>query len=160
MTVLLDPAFDVRTHATALQTALEIGAVSVDDVVEWARNVILETEHPHWSFCELALCSDKYPPDLTEFLSAVPGSANPAAARALVVRILSSSLWTHPERADQIARSLYDLAMSGELDDSPLREVAWWASDALDLAGTGAISETRADVIAQMHTAFQKAVAT
>ena len=87
MTVL--PIADLRTHAAAFQTALEIGAASVDDVVTWARDIVVRTEHPHWSMCELALCSGKYPPDLNEFLSEVPGSLDPRQARALVIRMLS-----------------------------------------------------------------------
>jgi hypothetical protein len=158
MTALLHRVADLRTQADAMRTALRIGAMSVEDVVAWARTIIVETDHPHWSVCELALCSDRYPPDLNEFLSEVPGSGDPIAASAIVVRLLSDSLWARPDRADQIARSLHDLAVAGDLDASPLRDVAWWAWDALDLADAGVIEQTRADVIAMMHGAFQKAV--
>jgi hypothetical protein len=156
MTPLPHP--DLRTQAEAFQTALEIGAASVDDVVTWARGVVSKTEHPHWSICELAMCSGKYPPDLKEFLTEVPGSLDALRARAIVIRMLSDSLSEHPDRADQIAQSLYHLASGGDLDDSPLHTIAWWAWDALDLADAGLIAETRTDILLKMQAAFDKAV--
>lgn len=149
---------DLRTQAKAFQTALEIGAASVDDVVTWASDIVSKTDHPHWSICELALCSGKYPPDLAEFLTEVPGSLDATQARTLVIRMLAASLNAHPDRANQIAHSLYDLASRGDLDDSPIHEVARWAWDALDLADAGLIAETRADVLVKMQTAFDEAV--
>jgi hypothetical protein len=153
------PTADLRTQAEAMRIAIEIGAVSVEQVVDWARTIVAASDQPHWSICELATCPDRYPPDLNEFLLAVPGSPDLLAARAIVVRMLSDTLWANPNRADQVARSLYDLAVAGDLEDSPLREIAWWAWDALDLADSGMIEQTRADVVAQMHAAFQKAAA-
>ena len=152
------PLANLRTQANALQTALEIGAASVDDVVAWARDVIMKTEHPHWAICELALCSGKCAPDLNEFLTEVPGSLDATQARAIVIQMLSNSLRAHPDRANQIAHSLFDLASAGDLDDSPLHEIASWAWDALDLADAGLIAETRADVLLKMQAAFDEAV--
>ena len=152
------PLADLRTQADAFQTALKIGAASVDDVVTWARDIVLKTEDPHWSFCELALCSDKYPAELNEFLTEVPGSLDAMQARVIVIRMLSASLTAHPDRANQIAHSLFDLASGGHLDDSPLQAIAWWAWDALDLADAGLIAETRGDVLLKMQAAFDEAV--
>jgi hypothetical protein len=149
---------DLRTQAEAFQTALQIGAASVDDVVTWARGVVAKTEHPHWSICELAICSGKYPPDLKEFLTEVPGSLDPLRARAIVIRMLSDSLREYPDRANQIAQSLYHLASDGDLDDSPLHAIAWWAWDALDLADDGLIAETRTDILLKMQAAFDEVV--
>lgn len=153
------PAVDskLRTQAEALRIALDVGAASVDDAVAWARAVVTEADHPHWAFCELATCSGKYPPDLHEFLAAVPGVVDESSARALVVRMLADSLDAHPERADQIAESLYQLALAGDFNDSPLAEVAWWSWDALDLADAGHIAESRKDVIDQMKAALRAA---
>lgn len=156
MTSLPHP--DLRTQGEAFQTALEIGAASVDDVVTWASDIVSKTEHPHWSICELALCSGKYPPDLKEFLDEVPGSLDALHSRAMVITMLSDSLCAHPDRANQIAHSLYQLASGGALDDSPLRAIAWWAWDALDLADAGLIAETRADIVLKMQVAFSEAV--
>ena len=154
------PAVDsnLRTHAEALRIALDVGAASVDDAVAWARTVVTQSDHPHWAFCELATCSGKYPPDLHEFLGAVPGIVDEVSARALVVSMLADSLDAHPERADQIAQSLYQLALAGDLKDSPLAEVAWWSWDALDLADAGHIAESRNDVIEQMKAALRAAI--
>jgi len=78
----------VRAQAEAFKCALEIGAASVDDVVGWARALILDVDHPHWSLCELALSSKKYAPDLTPILEAVPGRAEASHVRKLVLHML------------------------------------------------------------------------
>ncbi|WP_437963014.1 hypothetical protein WME76_48315 (plasmid) [Sorangium sp. So ce119] len=147
-----------RTRAEAFLLALDVGAASVDEVVNWALKVIQEVDHPHWSFCELALCSMKYPRDLAEYLRAVPGVPDVKLARLRVLEMLSDVLAEHPERAEQIARSLYHLAISGDLDDPAVGEVAWWAWDALDLAAQGAIEQTRDDVVSQMRSALAEAI--
>ncbi|WP_437886370.1 hypothetical protein [Sorangium sp. So ce307] len=149
-----------RTQAEAFLIALDVGAASVDDVVNWALDVIQEAEHPHWSFCELALCSRKSPADLAAILRAVPGVPDGKLARLRVLEMLRDSLAERPERAEQIARSLYHLAIGEELDEPALRELAWWAWDALDLAAQGAIAQTREDVVNQMRSAVAEAIST
>ncbi|AUX40059.1 uncharacterized protein SOCE26_014550 [Sorangium cellulosum] len=146
-----------KTQAEAFRIALDVGAASVDDVVSWALDVVQKVDHPHWSFCELALCSRKYPPDLAAHLREVPGVPDVTLARLMVLDMLRDSLTEHPERADPIARSLYWLAIAGDLDHPELLELAWWAWDALDLADAGAIAQTREDVVKQMRSTLAEA---
>jgi hypothetical protein len=141
---------ELRTHAEAFRIGLDVGAASVDDVVRWAQEVVTETEHPHWSLCELATCGHLYPPDLRPHLQAVPGVLDPKRGRALVLGMLAQTLSAYPERADQVARALFELASGNEIEEAELRKLAWWAWDALTLADAGYITQTRDQIIAQV----------
>ena len=87
-------------------------------------------------------------------LSHRASSTDVPASRALVLRILSDSLARDSGCADQVARSLYDLAVAGEIVDPELKSLAWWAWDALDLAEARMIAETRDDIIDKMRSAL------
>ena len=54
---------------------------------------------------------------------------------------------------------MYQLAMSDEIDDPELKQVAWWAYDGLDLAEDGVTMETPEEVIATMVAALDAHVA-
>jgi hypothetical protein len=148
-------ANDIRTQAEAFACALEVGAVAVDAVVAWADAIIEREDHPHWAICELATCRHEYPPDVVRRLRDVPGVADVLASKGLVLRILYDSLTRDPRCADQVARSLYNLAMADEIVDPELKALAWWAWDALDLADARTIEETRDDVIDEMRSALE-----
>lgn len=149
---------EIRTQAEAFASALQVGAVAVDDVVAWADAIIEREDHPHWAICELASCRREYPPDVVRRLRDVPGVADIATSRGLVLRILSDSLSRDPRCADQVARSLFDLAMADEIVDPELKTLAWWAWDALDLADAGMIEETRNEIVDMMRRAIDPAL--
>jgi len=144
----------IRTQAEAFASALELGAVVVDRVVEWADAIIEREDHPHWSICELATCGREYPPDVANRLRKVPGVPDIAASKVLVLQMLRDSLTRDPRCASQIAHCLFDLATADEIADPELKGLAWWAWDALDLADAGMIQETRADVVDRMLSAL------
>lgn len=148
---------EIRTQAEALASALELGAVVVDQVVAWADAIIEREDHPHWALCELATCGREYPPDVVHRLREVPGVPDVAVSRGLVLQMLCDSLTRDPRCASRIAHCLYDLAMADEIADPELKALAWWAWDALDLADAGMIQETRADVVGKMQSALTSA---
>ena len=150
-------AVTTRIQAEAFATALQIGAATVDEVVEWAIHVIQCETSPHWSFCELVTCRNLYPPDVAHLLRSVPGASDHAASQRIVIEMLHDSLEKAPARANQIASSLYSLAMEDKIANPNLKALAWWAWDALDLADSGLIAETREQIVAQMRTAFANA---
>lgn len=140
-------AVPLRIQADAFASALQVGAATVDEVVEWADAVIELEANPHWSFCELATCRNLYPPDVAHLLRDVPGTPDRAASQRIVMKMLHESLVKDPTRANQIASSLYSLAMADEIANPNLKALAWWAWDALDLADAGVTAETRTEII-------------
>ena len=150
---------EIRTQAEAFASALEVGAVLVEEVVAWADAIIEREDHPHWAICELATCGREYPPDVVHRLRAVPGVPDIAVSRGLVLLMLRDSLVRDPRCASHVAHSLFDLAMAGQILDSELEALAWWAWDALDLADDGIIEETRADIVDKMRDALTSAAA-
>ncbi len=146
-----------RTEAEVLARAIEIGALSVADAVEWADRVVEGEDHPHWTVCEVAMSGRKYEPDVVAALREVPGSVDEGEVRRGVVRILADGLERDRRRADQIARSLYQLALSDEVDGDGLRSIAWWAWDGLDLADARIVQQTREQVIDEMIAALREA---
>jgi len=52
--------------------------------------------------------------------------------------------------ADRIAWMLYRMALGDEIADSNLREISRWAWDALDLADSGYVEESRDEIVRQM----------
>ncbi|AKV00140.1 hypothetical protein AKJ09_06803 [Labilithrix luteola] len=148
---------NLRNEAEALAASLEIGAVSVADVVAWAHSVIEAEEQPHWSVCELATMGSSDKPNVVGALREVPGAIDHDWVRGRVVHRLAQGLAEDRTRADRIASALYRLAQADELPDRKLQSLAWWASDALDLADDGLIPETRDEVIDQMLAALTEA---
>jgi len=127
-------ADEIRTQAEALASALEIGAASVDDVVRWADAIIEREATPDASICELATCGRLHVPDVVHLLVDVPGVPDIEESRRLVLQMLLDSLAKGQRRADQVARSLYDLETVAEIADPELAELARWAWDALETA--------------------------
>ncbi|MFH0901144.1 MAG: hypothetical protein V2A73_11000, partial [Pseudomonadota bacterium] len=130
---------------------------SVADVVAWADAVIAASEHPHWSFCELAMMGGRFKPDVASALREVPGVPDSAVVQHEIVRMLARGLAADRTYADRSAFALYRLAMGDRLPDRTLRSVAWWAWDALSLADEGIDGETRDQVIDKMLDALQTA---
>ena len=81
-----------RTEAEVLARAIEIGALSVADAVEWADRVVEGEDHPHWTVCEVAMSGRKYEPNVVAALREVPGSVDEGEVRRGVVRILATGL--------------------------------------------------------------------
>jgi len=149
----------IRTEAEMLARCLEIGALSVSDAVAWADGVIERDEHPDPSICEIAMSGRKYEPDVVAALREVPGTFDEAEVRRKVLCLLSDGLQRDRRRADRVAQSLYQLALAGEIDGEPLCQIAWWASDGLDLADAGVIQHTREQVVDELVAALQNAAA-
>ena len=58
---------------------------------------------------------------------------------------------------DQIASSLYQMALANEIEDLHLKQIAWWASDALDLADVGHIELSREQILSPTAVALDRA---
>jgi len=139
-----------RTEAEVLARAIEIGALSVADAVKWADDVVERENHPDWSICEIAMSARKSEPDVVASLREVPGRFEEREVWRRLIRVLADGLEHDRRRADQIASSLYRLALADELPDERLRKLAWWAWDGLDLADAGLSQQTREQVVDEL----------
>ncbi len=149
----------LRDEAEALAIALTIGAVDVDEVIEWADAHIAALIAPHWALCEVATSRGQYPIDVAARLRELPGRADLAVSRRLVIALTARKLARDPSRANQFAVALYHMALAGEIDAPELERLAWWAWDALDLAASGMIEETPDQIVASMTEALDQALA-
>jgi hypothetical protein len=147
----------LRDEAEALACALEIGAVDVDAVIDWADAQIAEDPTPHWVLCEAATSRGKYPQDVASELRQIPGRTDPVNVRSLLVQLMAGKLKKNEGRAYQLASALYQMAYANEVEQPELRALAWWAWDALDLADCGHIAETRAQVVERMRDVLERA---
>jgi hypothetical protein len=147
----------LRDEAEALAYALEMSAVDVGEVIDWADAQIAAQAAPHWSLCEAATSRRKHPLDLASELRQVPGPSDPASVRSLLTQLIARKLRADASRAHQLASALFQMALDEEISDPELLELAWWAWDALDIADTGAISQTRSEIVERMLTVLERA---
>ena len=147
----------LRDEAEALAIALEIAAVDVDEVIDWADAMIAVEDKPHWALCNVATSRGKYPQDVASELRQLPDCADPVVVRSLLVQLIARKLRHDESRAYQLASALYRMASANEIDDPELRELAWRAWDALDLAANRSIAETPAQVIERMRDILDRA---
>src|SRR5258708_38257213 len=96
----------LRDEAEALATALEIAAIDVDEVVDWADVQIAAQEEPHWALCNVATSRGKYPQDVASELRQLPDRADPAVVRSLLVQLIARKLKHDESRAYQLASAL------------------------------------------------------
>jgi hypothetical protein len=147
----------VRDEAEALAGALEIGVCDVAEVIAWSDAQILRDDAPLEVLCEVSLAQDRYPQDVADMLRRAFGTLDKSNANRLLVTLLNDRLKGDMGRANQIASALYQMALANEIEDSNLRQVAGWASDALDLAEAGYIKESREQVVGRMADALHRA---
>jgi hypothetical protein len=146
-----------RDEAEALATSLEIGACDVAEVIAWSDAQLLREDPTPGALCEVSLSHDRYPQDVAGLLRQLPGAPDKPRAGRLLVSLIDAKMKGDPSRAYQIASALYRMALADEIEDPRLKEIAWWAWDAIDLGEAGHIEETREQVIAQMSAALQEA---
>src|SRR5262249_27851149 len=133
----------LRDEAEALAGALEFGLCDVAEVIAWSDAQLLREDPLPGALCEVSLAYDRYPQDVAGLLRQCPGTPAKSNVSLLLVTLLDHRLKGDPGRAYQVASALYQMALAEEIEDPHLREIAWWAWDALDLAEAGHIQESR-----------------
>jgi hypothetical protein len=93
---------DLNNEAEVLAVSLEIGAVSVADVVEWADARVAIEDHPHWSVCEVATMGASYEPDVARALREVPGVVDETRVRHELVCRLARALVEDRTRGSEL----------------------------------------------------------
>lgn len=147
----------LKNEAEVLAVALEVGAVSIEDVIEWADAVLERQEHPHWSICELATMGSSCEPDVVHTLRDVPGTADEVWVRSNLVRRLAQELAEDASSVDRVASALYRLALAEQLPRGELLSLAWWAQDELDLVDQRMVEGSRENIVAEMAQALNEA---
>jgi hypothetical protein len=150
---------ELRDEAEALAEALEFGICDVAEVIAWTDAQILREDPPIGALCEVSLAHDRYPQDVAGMLRQCPGTPAKSNVSRLLVTLLDDRLKGDSGRASQIASALYQMAFAEKIEDPHLREIAWWAWDALDLADAGHIQESRQQIVGQIADALDRAAA-
>jgi hypothetical protein len=121
-----------RDEAEALARAILVGLVRTSDVTAWAEAQLAAQESPHWTLGEVAGLGDIHPQDVAAALRRLPGSADPAAARSLLVQLVARKFAANESPAMDVARVLRAMAVRDEIEDEALKDVARWATYAFD----------------------------
>lgn len=149
----------MRNEAEALARALEFSLRDVPDVIAWADAQILREDRPSEALCDVSLARGRHPLDVAGMLRRFPGAPdNPEVAR-LLLSLMRDRLSREEAWADRVAWMLYQMELAGELENPHLRWVSRWAWDALDLADSGYVEESRESIIRQMVDALDEATA-
>jgi hypothetical protein len=149
----------LRDEAEALATGLEIGACDVAEVIAWSDAQLLREDPPPAALCDVSVSQERYPQDVAGLLRQLPGVPDKRTAGRLLLTLIDAKLAKDPSRGYQIALALYRMALADEIEDPRVKEIGWWAWDALDLADAGHIQETREHIIEQMSAALHQAAA-
>lgn len=102
------------TQVEEFVAVLQVGAATVDDVVDWADAIKEREASPHWSICELATRRNLYPRDVVHLLQDVPRASDRSETQHLLMQMLGDSSAEDPRRDNQVASSLFNLAMANE----------------------------------------------
>jgi hypothetical protein len=147
----------LRDESEALAEALEMGLCDVAEVIAWSDAQLLREEAPPISLCEVSMAHDRYPQDVAALLRQSPGVPVQANVTGLLVALLNNKLKREPDRARRIASVLYTMALSDEIEDPDLKQVARWAWDAFDLADAGQIEESPEQVADELAVTLDRA---
>ncbi len=130
-----------RTIAEAYLRALEFDLADVAAIDAWVDGVILAEPEPAPAFIEASAAKCK-PDTLMTALRDIPGEANAAARRRIVIGIMAETLRRDPEAIKRIVRALYQMALDGDAPNQEAESEMWSFDDELDLAGQGIYGST------------------
>ncbi len=117
---------------------------------------LLREDPPPVALCDVSLSYDRYPQDVAGLLRQLPGAPIKQRVDQLLVTLVDAKMRSDPSHVYQIAWGLYQMALADVIEDPRLKEIAWWAWDALDLAESGHNQESREQVIGQMSAALHE----
>jgi hypothetical protein len=111
-----------KEQAEILRQGLMVGTRTVADAVAWADAIIAADPQPDIAIIEVATSSPGLPSEVSALLRDVAGEYDPVTVLRGAMSDLRRALANDPGRGPEIARWLYELAISGEL---PEREFGW-----------------------------------
>jgi hypothetical protein len=144
-----------KVEAETLRYGLLAGCVTVAEAVAWADATIDAEAAPEIAIVDVALARRRSPAEVATLLEAVPGEADGVEVRRRLLGRMLRILDADPSRGGEIARSLYSLAVSGEL---PERDFGWQPytlDDTFDLARSG-VCGTHRDAVVELREYLER----
>jgi hypothetical protein len=140
----------LRTEAESIAIALKTGLLDVADAVAWADRQIAAGDVPDVALCDVSMASRKYPQDVVSMLRSLPGLVNHDEAIRATMRISLDRLQSGARNPSDVARALFNLAISDDLPDGDLKRHAFCFWDEIDLARDGYVPTLKSTIVAQM----------
>lgn len=125
---------DRKAEAEAFRCALVAGCATVAEVVAWADEVIAADTTPDIAIIELSLAGRAALADVVALLKAVTGYADGIVVRRRLMSRMLRLLDNEPTRGQQVAHSLFRLAINGDLPEEEFGWEPFVLEDAFDLA--------------------------
>jgi len=126
-----------KAQAEVLRHGLMAGCRTVADAVAWVDSVIAADPRPDIAVIDVATSSRRHPADVSALLRNVAGECDPVAVIRRSMTDLRDALAADSTRGPQIARWLYELAISGELPEGEFRSDVYGLEDLFALARSG-----------------------
>ena len=140
----------VNTEAAAFAIGLEIGVVSVSDVVAWADRQVAAAVVPPPAICELSMAATMQMRVVVNLLRSIAGPIDSSECVRLTVGNLLVALQDPEFDPESVARTLFHLASTNDLPDGPFKAKSWWYWDAICLSRDGFGLETEVEIRADM----------
>jgi len=115
--------------------ALECGAMSKNDVVEWADNLILEIEEPDERLFDVSIANNTH--DIISILKGFDTHNESKEVAKLAFGLFHAALNDGRTSYDRVAKKLYDMAFSGFVPDEKIESKMMCYWDELYDANTG-----------------------
>ena len=146
-----------RDEAEALAVGLDLGYVSVLEVIRWADDVIESGPAAHHSVCEVSLMLGRHPLDVAAALRTIPGSPDARAVERLITGHLAALLDKDLSRAHKVAAALFGLSLDGRIADPDLQAMGGWMDAVLHDAEDGIVGAEPDELVVVMLAALEHA---
>jgi hypothetical protein len=133
---------DTKLEAARLRVALDLGLVTVADVVAWSDSLIESSEHPDPAFLELSSMWKADPLDVWRALEAISEDLHTLQVLPWVLGLAHARLLAQPTYGKELAARLNSL--SADLPED-FEDITWLAQAFQD-AEDGYIAESVEDV--------------
>ena len=120
--------------AKSFSEALKLGAVALEDIIQWADTVIVKENEPSIEVIELALC--KKESDALKYLSSMASSADEEMSYRILFGLLYDALLHERSRYIDVAKRLYFWSAYEKNIEGYGELIRYW--DAIQLAESGA----------------------
>lgn len=108
---------DLKDEAEELAIALELDLISVEDVVQWADNKIMQLAEPPFYLIDLSISGQLPGSEIAHCLRMFPGIVNTTAVLRAAMMRMFSLLENSSVRPEIIAKALYVMHLNGWIPD-------------------------------------------
>lgn len=137
LTTSNDVGDGLKHQAERLRTGILGGWLPVSAAVAWADILIAQAESPIPALLEISLAGQCQRGEMGDYLSAVPGTADPIAVTRSCLADLLEWMGADPERGEQVAHHLYSLAANQLLPEDVFGAEAYLMDERFAFARSG-----------------------